>query len=44
MRREIIEFAKTITGDTPLTEIFKVVRSEEELMYLLKIIGVEIHE
>ena len=36
MRKEIIEYAKTVTKDTPLTEVVEVVQSEEELEYLLK--------
>lgn len=36
MRKEIREYAKTVTKDTPLTEVAKVVQSEEELEYLLK--------
>lgn len=36
MRKEIIEYAKTVTKDTPLTEVAKVVQSEEELEYIIK--------
>ena len=36
MRKEIIEYAKTVTKDTPLTEVAKVVKTEEELEYLIK--------
>lgn len=36
MREEIIEYAKTVTKNTLLTEIAKVVKTEEELEYLLK--------
>ena len=28
MRKEIIEYAKTVTKDTPLTEVAKVIQSE----------------
>lgn len=36
MRKEIIEYAKTITKDTPLTEVVEVVKTEEELEYIIK--------
>ena len=36
MRKEITEYTKTVTKDTPLTEVVEVVQSEEELEYLLK--------
>lgn len=36
MRKEIIDYAKTITPNTLLTEIAKVVKTEEELEYLIK--------
>ena len=36
MREEIVDYAKTVTKNTLLTEIAKVVQSEEELEYLLK--------
>ena len=35
MRKEIIEYAKTVTKNTPLTEIAKVVKTEE-LEYIIK--------
>ncbi len=36
MRKEIIEYAKTITKDTLLAEVAKVAQTIEELEYLLK--------
>lgn len=36
MRKEIIDYAKTVTKDTLLTEIAKVVKTEEELEYIIK--------
>ncbi|MFR7933567.1 MAG: hypothetical protein ACLU3R_05415 [Acutalibacteraceae bacterium] len=36
MRKEIIEYAKIVTKDTLLTEIAKVVKTEEELEYIIK--------
>ena len=36
MRREIIDYAKTITKNTLLTEVAKVVKTEEELEYIIK--------
>ncbi len=36
MREEIIEYAKTVTKNTLLTEIAKVVKTEEELEYIIK--------
>lgn len=36
MRKEIIEYAKTVTKNTQLTEIAKVVKTEEELEYIIK--------
>ena len=36
MRKEIIDYAKTVTPNTLLTEIVKVVKTEEELEYLIK--------
>ena len=36
MRKEIIDYAKTVTPNTLLTEIAKVVKTEEELEYLIK--------
>ena len=36
MREEIIEYAKTVTKTTLLTEIAKVVKTEEELEYIIK--------
>lgn len=38
MREEIIEYAKTVTKNTLLTEIAKVVKTEEELEYIIKTI------
>ena len=36
MRKEIIEYAKTVTKDTPVTEVVKVVQTIEELEYIIK--------
>lgn len=36
MRKEIIDYAKTITKNTFLTEVVKVVKTEEELEYIIK--------
>lgn len=36
MREEIIDYAKTVTKNTLLTEIAKVVKTEEELEYIIK--------
>lgn len=36
MRKEIIDYAKTVTPNTLLTEIAKVVKTEEELEYIIK--------
>lgn len=36
MRKEIIYYAKTITKNTLLTEVAKVVKTEEELEYIIK--------
>ena len=36
MREEIIEYAKTVTKKTLLTEVAKVVKTEEELEYIIK--------
>ena len=36
MREEIVDYAKTVTKNTLLTEIAKVVKSEEELEYIIK--------
>ena len=36
MRKEIIDYAKTITKNTLLTEVAKVVETEEELEYIIK--------
>lgn len=36
MRKEIIEYAKTVTGKTPIEEVVKIVETIEELEYLLK--------
>ena len=36
MRKEIIDYAKTITKNTFLTEVAKVVKTEEELEYIIK--------
>ena len=36
MKKEIIDYAKTITKNTLLTEVAKVVKTEEELEYIIK--------
>ena len=36
MRKEIIDYAKTITKNTLLTEVAKVVKTKEELEYIIK--------
>lgn len=36
MRKKIIDYAKTITKNTLLTEVAKVVKTEEELEYIIK--------
>lgn len=36
MRKEIIDYAKTVSKNTQLTEIAKVVKTEEELEYIIK--------
>ena len=36
MRKEIIDYAKTITKNTFLTEVAKVVKTKEELEYIIK--------
>lgn len=36
MRKEIIDYAKTITKNTLLTEVAKVIKTEEELEYIIK--------
>ena len=36
MRKEIIDYAKTITKNTLLTEVAKVVKTEDELEYIIK--------
>ena len=36
MRKEIIDYAKTVTKNTQLTEIAIVVKTEEALEYLIK--------
>ncbi len=36
MRKEIIEYAKTVTKNTPLTEVAKVVKTVKELEYIIK--------
>lgn len=36
MRKEIIDYAKTIPKNTLLTEVAKVVKTEEELEYIIK--------
>ena len=38
MRKEIIDYAKIVTPNTLLTEIAKVVKTEEELEYLIKVL------
>lgn len=36
MRKEIIDYAKTVSKNTQLTEIAKVVKTGEELEYIIK--------
>ena len=36
MRKEIIDYAKTVSPNTQLTEVAKVVKTEEELEYIIK--------
>ena len=36
MRKEIIEYAKTVTLKTPIEEVVKIVETIEELEYLVK--------
>lgn len=36
MRKEIIDYAQTVTKNTLLTEVAKVVKTEEELEYIIK--------
>lgn len=36
MRTEIIKYARTITKDTPLTEMVEIVETIEELEYLIR--------
>ena len=36
MRKEIIDYAKTVSKKTHLTEVAKVVKTEEELEYIIK--------
>ena len=36
MRKEIIDYAKTVSQNTQLTEVAKVVKTEEELEYIIK--------
>ncbi len=36
MRKEVIEYAKTVTENTSLDEVVKVAESPEEIEYLLK--------
>ena len=36
MRKEIIDYAKTVSKNTQLKEIAKVVKTEEELEYIIK--------
>lgn len=36
MRKEIIDYAKTITKNTFLTKVAKVVKTEEESEYIIK--------
>ena len=38
MRKEIIDYAKTITKNTLLTEVAKVVKTDEELEYIIKMV------
>ncbi len=41
MRKEVIEYAKTVTRDTLLTEVVRIVENEEELIYVLKALEAE---
>ena len=36
MRKEIIDYAKTVSKNTQVTEVAKVVKTEEELEYIIK--------
>lgn len=36
MRKEIIDYAKTVSKNTQLTEVAEVVKTEEELEYIIK--------
>ena len=36
MRKGIIDYAQTVTKNTLLTEVAKVVKTEEELEYIIK--------
>ncbi len=36
MRKEIIDYAKTVSQNTQLKEVAKVVKTEEELEYIIK--------
>lgn len=36
MRKEIIDYAKTVSKNTQLTEVAKVIKTEEELEYIIK--------
>lgn len=38
MRKEIIEYAKSITLKTPIEEVVKVIETIEELEYLIKVL------
>lgn len=38
MRKEIIDYAKTVSKNTQVTEVAKVVKTEEELEYIIKTI------
>ena len=38
MRKEIIDYAKTVSKNTQVTEVAKVVKTEEELEYIIKAI------
>ena len=38
MRKEIIDYAKPVSKNTQVTEVAKVVKTEEELEYIIKTI------
>ncbi len=37
MRKEVIKYTKTVTKDTRLTEMAKVIKTVEELEYILRV-------